>query len=142
LEQEIVYDFYQQLVFSAAILGGFAITFLGMMLTEFEVDKKVLLGAIAMMSVASVFLIVATLGSTLILTSVKSYALTFDFSDWPGHLLRSKFISEMTFFAGMIALLLGVGCSGFGRSRTTGYITGGTASLGILFLLIIFLPTF
>lgn len=141
-EVESVLELYQQLTFSAAILGGFALTFLSVLLTAFDNIEKPLLRATAFMAGATVLLVVATLGATLILISVKPLGLTFNFAEWPSSLIRSKYIVELSFLTGIIALLAGIGQSGFCKSKTTGYITACAASFGVVLLLIIFLPTF
>jgi hypothetical protein len=141
-QTEIVAELFRQIAFSAALLGGFAMTFLSVLLTAFDTTKKPVIRATGAMSVASVLLIVATLGATLIVIGTQQLGLSFTFSDWSPSLLRTKWITEISFFVGMLCLLAGIGISGFGKSRSLGLITSIPAYIGIALLLTIFIPTF
>ncbi len=141
-EFELVADLYRQIAFSAAILGGFAMTYLSTLLTSAEKHARVLPFTIGAMTIAATLLIVATLGATVLLMSVQQLGLTFQFESWPGTLVRSKWIAELAFFSGILALMAGIGLSGFIKSRLNGYLTSGCAGVGLVLLAIVFTPTF
>ncbi|WP_414828215.1 hypothetical protein [Alteromonas sp. H39] len=141
-EFELVADLYRQIAFSAAILGGFAMTYLSTLITAAGKRARVLPFTIGAMAVAATLLVVATLGATLLLMSVQQLSLTFQFDRWPEALVRSKWIAELSFFTGLLALMAGIGLSGFIKSRNVGYLTAGSAIFGLLLLSFVFLPTF
>ena len=68
--------------------------------------------------------------------------LSFNFASWPAHVLRTKLITEVSFFSGVVVLLGGLGLSGFARCRRTGFITLAAALVASVLLVTLFLPTF
>ncbi len=141
-QSDLALELYRQIAFSTALLGGFAMTFLSVLLTALDSAEKVVVRAVGVMTIAAVLLIVATLGATLLVIGVQQLGLSFKFSDWPSSLLRTKWITEFSFFVGMLFLLGGVGTSGFCKNRTLGFVTSIPALIGSALLLIIFFPTF
>ena len=138
----LVVEQYRQMAFGAAILGGFAVTFLSALLTAYAPERRIGTWAIGATAAAAVLLIVATMASTLLLISAPVYGLTFDFSAWPSDMYRAKWIAEVSFFLGIAVLFVGIGLSGWARSRATGYITAIAAAVGVVLVLVILIPTF
>ncbi len=122
----------RQMAFGAAILGGFAVTFLSALLIGYAPERRIGTWAIGATTTAAVSLIVATIASTLLLLAVPQFGLTYDFSVWPSAMYRAKLIAEGTFFLGIAVLFVGIGLSGWMRSRATGYITATAAALGLI----------
>lgn len=142
-QSEITVEFYRQMAFSAALLGGFAMTFLSVLITALDCSKKEVIRATGVMAITAVLLIVATLGATFLGIVVQQFGLSFiKFSDWPSNLLRTRWIVETSFFVGMFSLLVGLGISGFSKSRALGLVTSIPALIGLVLLLVIFTPTF
>lgn len=141
-EVELVAELFRQMAFSAAILGGFAMTFLSVLLSAFPKGHPLALWCIGAKALAAVLLIVATLGATLSLLSIQQMGLSFNFASWPAHVLRTKLITELTFFSGVVVLLSGLGLSGFARCRRTGLITLTAALVASVLLVVMFVPTF
>ncbi|MCC2618144.1 hypothetical protein LJ739_17950 [Aestuariibacter halophilus] len=137
-ESEIAAELYRQTAFSSSILGGFALTFLSILMTLVDSSAKVFLTAIGALTVAVVLLLVATLGATYILIGVQQLQLTYAFEAWPTSLYRTKWIAELSFMFGIIALMTGIGLSGYSKSRMLGHITLFPAILGTVLLVVIF----
>lgn len=138
-EVEVASELYKQTAFSASILGGFSLTFLSILMTAVDSKEKVFLTAIGTLTVSVVLLLVATLGATYVLIGVQQMQLTFAFDAWPSQLYRTKWIAELSFMFGILSLMLGIGLSGFSKSKTLGKITLIPALFGTLLLVIIFL---
>lgn len=141
-EAELVADLYRQSAFSAAILGGFAMTFLSVLLGLVSERSRTLVVVTGAMATAAVLLVVATLSSTLLVLSVQQFSLGFRFDEWPASLFRTKLIAESALFAGITGLLAGIGLSGFIRGRHTGMMTALPSMAGVILLLLVFVPTF
>ena len=137
-ETDVAAELYRQTAFSASILGGFSLTFLSILMTIVDSKERVFLTALGALTISVVLLLVATLGATYILISVQPMGLTFDFDKWPTPLYRTKWISELSFMFGILSLMVGIGLSGYSKSRTTGRITLIPAILGTLLLVLIF----
>ena len=137
-DTEIAAELYRQTAFSSSILGGFALTFLSILMTFVDSKEKVFLTSVGALTVSVVLLLVATLGATYILIGVQQMNLTFAFDLWPTPLYRTKWISELSFMFGILSLMCGVGLSGYSKSRTLGRITLIPAIIGTALLLIIF----
>lgn len=135
---EIAAELYKQTAFSASILGGFALTFLSILMTVVDSDKRVYLVAIGALTTSSVLLLVATIGATYILIAVQQMQLTFSFDTWPPQLYRAKWIAELSFLFGIITLLCGIGLSGFAKNNKVGRVTLIPACFATLLLLLIF----
>ena len=139
---EYVAELYRQIAFLSAVLGGFAITFLGTLLTLNNVDKTVD-RTIWVSAIAATLLVVSTFASVVTLLDVIRVGITsFDINEWPAETVRSKNIASLTSFTGMYALLVTIGLSGRIRNRKTGIFTAVIAFLGIMLLTIVFVGTF
>ena len=135
---DYVAELHRQTAFGAAILGGFAVTFLSALLSAFAPDRRIGTWAVGFTAAAAVLLIVATLAATVGLLSVQSLGLNhFDFARWPAATVRAKWVGDVSFFAGICVLLVGIGLSGWVRSRTTGIVTGIVAGVGLVLLIVI-----
>lgn len=141
-EVSLVAEMHRQMAFGAAILGGFAVTFLSALLVAFAPEQRVGTWAIGLATTAAMLLIVATVAQTFVLLGVPQFELTWDYSRWPAFILRSKWIGDVSFFVGIAMLFLGVGLSGWVRSQATGYVTATVAAIGVVLILAILLPTF
>ncbi|AFV00111.1 hypothetical protein [Simiduia agarivorans] len=117
-------------------------TFLSVLLTALDGTEKVVVRAVGIMAIAAVLLVVATLGATLLVIGVQQLGLSFNFNGWPSSLLRTKWITEFSFFVGILSLFGGIGISGFCKNRTLGFVTSIPALFGLSLLLLIFIPTF
>ena len=139
---EYTIELYRQFSFLAAVLGGFAITFMGTLLT-LDAKEKVVARAIWVSAFAATFLIVSTFTSVVTLLDVIRLNISaFDFSDWPANTLRAKVIADVTSFTGMYALLIAIGISGWIRDKRTGIITSFFAFVGLSLLTIVALGIF
>lgn len=61
---EVAAELYRQIAFSSSILGGFALTFLSILMTQVEARTRVFLTAIGALTTSVVLLLVTTLGAT------------------------------------------------------------------------------
>ena len=137
LPADFVEELYRQTAFLSAVLGGFAIAFMGALLTLTS-ESKTVTRTIWIAALAATLLIVATFSSTAVLLDLIRLEITsFNFTEWPASLLRSKSIADSTFFAGMYALLIAIGYSGSIRNKKTGIITGILALFGLILLTIV-----
>jgi len=141
-EIALVAELHRQVAFGAAILGGFAVTFLAAMLVAFAPDQRIGHWAIGSTVTAAVLLIVATVAQTLVLITVPQLSLSFDYDAWPAATLRAKWIGDLAFFLGIVVLFGGLGLSGWARDRLTGTITASAAAVGIMLAVIVIAPTF
>lgn len=141
-ETELVADLYRQIAFSAAILGGFAMTFLSVLIGLVNDKSRMLLVVTVAMATAAVLLVVATLSSTLLVLSVQQFTLGFQYGQWPDNLYRTKLIAEFCLLSGILGLLSGIGLSGYIRNMATGISTTLPALAGVALLVVVFLPTF
>ncbi len=141
-ETELATDLYRQIAFSAAILGGFAMTFLSVLISLTNSRSRVLLLVTGAMASAAVLLVVSTLSATLLQISVQPFSIGFNYSEWPGVLYRNQLISELCLLGGILGLLAGTGLCGFIRNKLTGVVTSVPAMMGVILLLLVFIPTF
>ena len=106
LPTEYLAELYRQITFLAAVLGGFAIAFMGTLLTLTSDDKTVS-RTIWLSAFAATVLIVSTFSSIVVLLDIVRLGITsMDFTEWPADSLRSKNIADLSSFAGMYALCL------------------------------------
>ena len=134
LPAEYVTELYRQTAFLSAVLGGFAVAFIGALLTLTS-ENKAISRTIWISAFAATFLIVATFTSTVVLLDITRLDITsFNFADWPNGLIRSKLIADYAFLAGTYALLIAIGFSGKIRDKKTGIVTATLASIGLLLL--------
>ena len=121
-------EFYQQFAFINAILGGFAFSFLGVLLT---VDSKhrVVSWITAITAGAAACFIIATLGATfsgiaVIAAAAKEVPLS-------ASLLALRKPMSLIFLGGVLLLLVSLGMSGWLRSRILGIVTTIIAILAV-----------
>lgn len=120
-----------QLGFVSAVLGGFAFTFVGALLTV-SGDSRIYPWAFGTALFASLALMVAAVGSTLAsLAAANAY---------PAELARVHELVSQAFLLGILALLLGAGLSGWLRSRVLGYVSSSIAALALLAAVATLLP--
>lgn len=137
LPPDYVAELYRQSAFVSAVLGGFAVAFLGTLLGT-PPERKSGTWATGFAVAAAVFFVVATFASTVIVLDVARLGITdFDYSNWPAATVRSKGVSDTTYFLGIYSLLLAVGVSGWTRSRRTGIISSVLAALGVVLLSVV-----
>ncbi len=137
LPTEYLAELYRQITFLAAVLGGFAIAFMGTLLTLTSDDKTVS-RTIWLSAFAATFLIVATFSSIVVLLDIVRLNITsMDASAWPAETLRAKNIADLSSFAGMYALLFAIGLSGKIRDKKPGVITAAIACIGLVLLTIV-----
>ena len=131
---DYVAEMYRQTAFVSAVLGGFAVAFLGALLAS-AAERRVVTTAIGFTAAAAVLFAVGTLASVFLLLDVLRLGIrSFDFSQWSGSAFRTKTIADTALFAGVYALVVGVGLSGWARSRQTGRVTATVAAAGFVLL--------
>lgn len=137
LPTEYLAELYRQITFLSAVLGGFAIAFMGTLLTLTS-DNKSVSRTIWLTAFAATVLIVSTFSSIVVLLDIVRLGITsMDASEWPAETLRSKNIADLSSFAGMYALLIAIGLSGKIRDKKTGIVTAAIAFLGFTLLTIV-----
>ncbi|MEM8487062.1 MAG: hypothetical protein AAF564_16030 [Bacteroidota bacterium] len=137
LPPEYVAELYRQIAFLSAVIGGFAIAFMGTLLTLTSQDKTVS-RTIWLSALAATSLIVSTFASVVVLLDVIRLGITsFDLSAWPEETLRSKSIAGLASFMGMYVLLIAIGFSGRIRDKKTGIVTAVIAFVGLILLTIV-----
>lgn len=123
-----VITLFQQIAFLSAVLGGFAAAFLGALLGV-PAGRRLATAAIAATAVSAAAFVAVTLGATVIgLLAAQVGAETF--GQLPPRAARAQFWTGWLFVAGVYTLLLGIGLSGWLRSRATGLCTAAAALLG------------
>ena len=141
LPTEFVTELYKQTAFLSAVLGGFAISFAGVILTLAS-ENKTISRTIWIASFAAISLILATFSSTVVLLDLIRLGITnFNFADWPASTLKSKAIADYSFFAGMYALVIAIGFSGKIRDKKTGIVTAILAAIGLMLLTVVLWST-
>lgn len=131
LDPSAVAELLRQLAFLSAVLGGFAATFLGTLLSIGDRHPTVnwAVGALAFAAVGFIL--------TAILSAFGSAA--FNVEAPPDVLERRRAITLILFFAAVYPLLLAIGLSGWSRSRAVGIATTAAAVLGSLLVLAVLL---
>jgi len=119
-------EFYQQFAFINAILGGFAFSFLGVLLT---VDSKhrVVSWVTAITAGAAACFIIATLGATFSAAAAANTGA----SELPASILALQKPMSLIFLGGVLLLLVSLGMSGWLRSRSLGIVTTIIAILAV-----------
>jgi hypothetical protein len=112
----------------SAFLGGFAATFLAMMLGLAGKGRaaSVAIGSAAVSSVAFIVAVVASTALTAVLHPEAPQAVAGDSS------AGARAMMVLAFLLGLYALLLGLALSGWARSRATGWTTSIAAGIGIV----------
>lgn len=120
-----------QLAGLSAFLGGFAATFLATLLTLGQQGR--LMTIITGLAVTSAVSFIVTVVAATMLTAINH-------PEAP-HVMamaaasRSQAIMVLGFSLGSLSLLASLGCSGWTRSRSIGWITTIAASIGAAFIL-------
>ncbi len=128
LPPDFLAELFRQLAFLAAVLGGFAVAFLGALLPAAR-EQRVGTWAIGAAAVAATGFVVMTLAATLMALGVLQFGFhTFD--DLSPALLRLSQLTAALFVLGIYSLLLSLALSGWTRSRATGWCTTTVALLG------------
>src|SRR3954470_20007781 len=124
VKPEFVAEIGRQIAALSAFLGGFAATFLGILLQSSSSRRQVGLAAGAA-AVASASFIIALIAGTLVAIVVNPEAppdlATPEFFPW----VRS--VIFITFGVGIYANLMSLGLSGWIRSRSLGVVTSSAA---------------
>lgn len=126
MKPEFTSESFKQIASMSAILGGFAASFLGILLQSSETRRHVAWAAGAA-AVASASFIVAVIAGTLLGLVLNPEApqgfATPDFAPW------AMRVAIVTFAIGIYANLLSLGLSGWIRSRILGIVTSVAALL-------------
>jgi len=119
-------EFFRQFAFINAILGGFAFSFLGVLLT---VDSKhrVVSWVTAITAGAAACFIIATLGATFSAAAAANTGA----SELPASILALQKPMSLIFLGGVLLLLVSLGMSGWLRSRSLGIVTTIIAILAV-----------
>jgi hypothetical protein len=120
-----------QLAALSAFLGGFAATFLATLLTLGH-RGKLMTVTIGFAVASSVAFIVAVVAATMVTAIYHPAAPRFMAA---ASASTPKAIMTLGFAVGALSLLAGLGCSGWTRSRGTGWITTIAASVGAVFII-------
>lgn len=115
-----------QLAALSAFLGGFAATFLGTLLTLGH-QSKVMTATIGFIVTSSVSFIV-TIVAAMTVTMINHPAAPASVATLSNKLPAT--VMSLGFFVGLMSLLASLGCSGWKRSRSVGWITTVAASVG------------
>ena len=123
-------EFYQQFAFINAILGGFAFSFLGVLLT---VDSKhrVVSWVTAITAGAAACFIIATLGATFSGVAAAAAAANEGVFELSASILALRRPMSLIFLGGVLLLLVSLGMSGWLRSRILGIVTTIIAILAV-----------
>lgn len=119
-------ELFQQLAFINAILGGFAITFLSVLVTA-ETDKKISNWVVAILFLAVSCFIISAIGSTF--SSVIASRTTS--GDIPASVNSLHVPISILFMGGILLLFISLGLTGWLRSRNFGKVTFTIAIVSI-----------
>lgn len=114
----------------SAFLGGFAATFLATLLTLGR-EGRLLTVSVALAAVSSVAFVVCVVAASMLAAVLHPHAPA-AIAATPDGMPRA--VMSLSFAAGMLALLMAIGASGWLRSRRIGWITGGIAAIGIVLI--------
>ena len=137
-------DAYGQLAAVSAVLGGFAVTFLSIVLTHADPRRRVA-GAVGIATLAAACFFLSALGWALL----ASFAAQLQASDVPTRTaLTSRFGAALAlqrpisafFLIGVLLLTAMLGIGGWLRSRRLGFFTTSVAALTALAALLIMQP--
>lgn len=116
----------------SAFFGGFAATFLAMFLTLGQKSRAAAI-AITASAFASVAFVVAVIATTALIAALHPHA-PHSSAALAG---RAQLLMSLSFLAGMLALLVSLGASGWTRSRRTGWTTSAIAASGVVLALLL-----
>lgn len=128
-------ELFRQLAFINAILGGFAITFLSVLLTA-PSTHRIVNWVVGMITAAAACFILSALGSTF--SAVIASRVTD--GDLPGPVWSLHQPLSLLFLAGTLLLFTALGMSGWLRSRGLGLATTVIAGLSVIGGYFILLP--
>lgn len=118
-------ELFRQLAFITALLGGFAITFLSVLLTA-PSQRQIVNWIAGMTAAASMFLVLSAVGSTfaaVVATNARG--------ELPGAVDQLHEPLSLLFLAGTVLLFLVLGLSGWMRTRALGVVTSIIAVIGL-----------
>lgn len=118
-------ELFRELAFITAILGGFAITFLSVLLTASAADRMVD-WIVAVTTAAAICFVLSALGATFAAV-VASWA-----DPLPGEVESLHIPLSLLFLGGTILLFFMLGMSGWIRSRSLGIATTVIAAIGLV----------
>lgn len=129
MKPEYLGEIGRQIAFLSAFLGGFAATFLGILLQSSS-DRRHVGWAAGAAAIASASFVVAVIAGTIVALVVHP--------DAPANIAKPTFLPQVrgvifvTFAVGIYGILLSLGLSGWIRSRALGIITSATALLAAI----------
>jgi hypothetical protein len=126
-------ELFGQLAFVSSVLGGFAVAFLGTLLT-IETDRRITrwtMGAAAISAVA--FVAAAVIAAMSVAEAVRTRAEDVAGLGSAGGAYVATALAA--FGAGFLGLMLSVALSGWIKSRSLGLVTSGAAALCLLVVL-------
>ena len=126
-------DVASQIGSLSAFLGGFAATFVATLLT---IDRagRLMAATIALAVISAVAFIIAVTASTMQVAIYHPDGPSF-LADFPAARIRATMLAA--FLTGTLALLAGLGCSGWIRTRLIGWITSGVSAFGAVMVVIL-----
>jgi hypothetical protein len=119
-------DVAEQIGSLSAFLGGFAATFVATLLTLSR-DDRLMVVTITLAVTSAVAFMIAVTASTMQVAIYHPEGPSF-LSTFPAARIRSTML--IAFLVGTLALLGGLGCSGWLRSRLLGWLTTGVSAFG------------
>lgn len=111
-------EFFRQFAFINALLGGFAFSFLGVLLSS-QTKHRVVGAAIAITAGAAACFIIATLGATFSAAAAANAGA----AALPASIVGLRKPMSLIFLGGVFFLLVSLGLSGWLRSRNLGLVT-------------------
>ena len=131
MNPEFLAEIGRQIASLSAFMGGFAATFLGILLQS--ADKRRRVGwAAGAAAVAAAFFMIAVIAGTLVAIVLNPAApkglATPEFLPW------ARYVILVTFTLGVYANVLSLGLSGWTRSRTLGIVTSAAALIAALII--------
>ncbi len=139
LKPEFALEVFRQMAFISALIGGFAFSFVGVLLSLPE-KRRIINWVIAITIAASSGMIICTLGWTM--SSFNAYQLVFEKAVLPAFFKPMHQILSLTFIASLLLFLVSCGLSGWIRSRRLGILSSMIALfaiIGALFILSYFI---
>ena len=135
---------FGQLAAVSAVLGGFAVTFMSVVLTHSDARRRVS-GAVALATAASACFFLTALGWALLASQAAKVAGSAgaDREFYVRQLAAAQWVQRpvsMLFLLGVLLLLLTLGASGWLRSRRLGAFTAAVASASAVTAWVILRP--
>ena len=131
---ELLAELFRQLAFISALVGGFAFTFVGVLLVA-PAQRRVVSWTAGTSMVASAGLVVCALGWSLGASTVMvgaSLAAGEDVSALSASLRRMHLRLSLTFIVSIFLFLTSLGLSGWVRSRVLGVVSTSIAVLAAI----------